>query len=157
VKIKEKEDIKEKKMLKEFKEFALRGNVVDLAIGVIIGASFGNIITSLVNDILMPPIGLLLGKVDFSNLFISLSGEKYASSAQAQEAGAATLNIGVFLNTLVDFLIVAFVIFLLIRQLNKLIKIDEKPAELEMKKCSFCLTEIPAKATRCAACTSRLK
>jgi large conductance mechanosensitive channel len=144
-------------MLKEFKEFALRGNVVDLAVGVIIGASFGKIITSLVNDILMPPIGLLLGKVDFSSLFISLSGEKYASLAQAQEAGAATLNVGIFLNTVVDFLIVAFVIFLLIRQLNKLARLDAKPVDQEMKECPFCLTEIPSKAVRCAACTSKLE
>lgn len=144
-------------MLKEFKEFALRGNVVDLAIGVIIGASFGKIITSLVNDILMPPIGLLLGNVDFSNLFINLSGEKYASLIQAQEAGAATLNIGVFLNTVVDFLIVSVVIFLLTRQLNKLMKKDDKSAEVVMKICPYCLTEIPDKATRCASCTSHLQ
>ena len=144
-------------MLKEFKEFALRGNVVDLAIGVIIGAAFGKIITSLVNDILMPPIGLLLGKVDFSNLFINLSGEKYATLAQAQEAGSVTLNIGVFLNTIVDFLIVAFVIFLLIRQLNKLNKNDDQSAEAATKTCPYCLAEIPVKAIRCASCTSHLE
>ena len=144
-------------MFKEFKEFALRGNVVDLAIGVIIGAAFGKIITSLVNDILMPPIGLLLGKVDFSNLFINLSGEKYTTLAQAQEAGSVTLNVGVFLNTVVDFLIVAFVIFLLIRQLNKLMKKDENLLGAEAKTCPYCLTEVPGKATRCASCTSHLQ
>lgn len=144
-------------MLKEFKEFAMRGNVIDLAVGVIIGATFGKIITSLVNDILMPLIGLLLGKVDLSNLFITLSGEKYATLAQAQEAGSATLNVGIFLNTIIDFLIVTLVIFLLIRQLNKLKKEDEKLAEVTMKTCPYCLTEIPAKANRCPACTSDLK
>ena len=144
-------------MLEEFKKFAMRGNVIDLAVGVIIGAAFGKIITSLVNDILMPLIGLLLGKVDFSNLFITLSGEKYASLAQAQEAGSITLNIGVFLNTIIDFLIVALVIFLLIRQLNKLEKKNKKIAEVTTKTCPYCLTEIPVKATRCPACTSNLK
>ncbi len=144
-------------MIKEFKEFAMRGNVVDLAIGVIIGTAFGKIITSLVNDILMPPIGLLLGNVDFSNLFINLSGGKYATLAQAHEAGSVTINIGVFLNAIIDFLIVALVIFLLIRQLNKLEKKDEKPAEVTTKTCPYCLTEIPVKATRCPACTSDLK
>jgi large conductance mechanosensitive channel len=144
-------------MLKEFKEFAMRGNVVDLAIGVIIGAAFGKIITSLVNDILMPPIGLLLGKVDFSNLFITLGGKKYTTLVQAQEAGSVTINIGVFLNTIIDFLIVALVIFLLIRQLNKLEKKDEEPAEVTIKTCPYCLTEIPVKATRCPACISDLK
>jgi large conductance mechanosensitive channel len=144
-------------MLKEFKEFALRGNIVDLAIGVIIGAAFGKIITSLVNDILMPPIGLLLGNVDFSNLFINLSGNKYATLTQAQEAGSVTINIGIFLNTVVDFLIVSFIIFLLIRQLNRLAKKEEKSAEAATKKCPFCLTDIPDKATRCAACTSHIQ
>jgi large conductance mechanosensitive channel len=144
-------------MLKEFKEFAMRGNVVDLAVGVIIGATFGKIITSLVNDILMPLIGLLLGKMDLSNLFITLSGEKYATLAQAQEAGSVTLNIGIFLNIIIDFLIVALVIFLLIRQLNKLKNKDEKLAEVTVKTCPYCLTEIPVKANRCSACTSDLK
>ena len=135
-------------MLKEFKEFAMRGNVIDLAVGVIIGTTLGKIITSLVNDILMPLIGLLLGKVDLRNLFITLSGEKYATLAQAQEAGSVTLNVGIFLNTIIDFLIVALVIFLLIRQLNKLKKKDEKLAEVTMKTCQYCLTEIPVKANR---------
>ncbi|MCD6576543.1 MAG: large-conductance mechanosensitive channel protein MscL [Anaerolineaceae bacterium] len=144
-------------MLKEFKQFAMRGNVVDLAVGVIIGAAFGKIITSLVNDILMPPIGLLLGKVDFSNLFITLSGEKFTTLAQAQDAGSVTINIGIFLNTIIDFLIVSLAIFLLIRQLNKLEEVDEKPAKVTTKKCPYCLTEIPVEATRCPACTSDLK
>jgi large conductance mechanosensitive channel len=144
-------------MLKEFKEFAMRGNVIDLAVGVIIGASLGKIITSLVNDILMPLIGLLLGKVDLSDLFITLSGEKYATLAQAQEAGSVTLNIGIFLNTIIDFLIVALAIFLLIHQLNKLEKKEEKPVEVTTKTCPYCLMGIPVKATRCPACTSDLK
>ncbi len=144
-------------MIKEFKEFAMRGNVVDLAIGVIIGGAFGKIITSLVNDILMPPIGLLLGKVDFSNLYINLSGGEYASLAAAHEAGAATINYGTFLNTIMDFIIVAFVIFLLIRQINKLQKPAQKPAEPALKECPYCLTSIPKKATRCPACTSEIK
>ena len=143
-------------MLKEFKEFAMRGNVMDLAIGVVIGGAFGKIITSLVNDIIMPPIGLVLGKIDFSNLFITLSGEKFDTLARAQEAGAVTLNIGLFINAVMDFLIVALVIFLLIKQLNKLEKKDEKPVESTTRKCPFCLTEISKEATRCPACTSTL-
>lgn len=144
-------------MLKEFKEFALRGNVIDLAIGVIIGGAFGKIITSLVNDILMPPIGLLLGKVDFSNLYINLSGGHFASLAAAKDAGAATINYGSFLNTVIDFLIVAFIIFLIIRQINRLQKPAPKPAAPPTKECPYCLTSIPMKATRCPACTSELK
>ena len=144
-------------MLKEFKEFAMRGNVIDLAVGVIIGAAFGKIINSLVNDILMPLIGLLLGKIDLSSLFITLSGEKYTTLAQAQEAGSATLNVGLFLNTIIDFLIVALVIFLFIHQMNKLEKKEEKLAEVTTKTCPYCLTEISIKATRCPACTSDLK
>ena len=143
-------------MLKEFKEFAMRGNVIDLAIGVVIGGAFGKIITSLVNDIIMPPIGLVLGKIDFSNLFITLSGEIFDTLARAQEAGAVTLNIGLFINAVMDFLIVALVIFLLIKQLNKLEKKDEKPVESTTRKCPFCLTEISKGATRCPACTSTL-
>jgi len=145
-------------MLKEFKKFALRGNVVDLAVGVIIGGAFGKIVSSLVNDIIMPPIGLLLGNVDFSNLFITLSGGSFATLAQAEEAGAVTLNIGLFLNAIVDFLIVAFVIFLLIRQMNKLQKDEEtEPEAPKTKDCPFCLTVVPEAATRCPACTSELK
>lgn len=144
-------------MLKEFKEFALRGNVLDMAIGIIIGAAFGKIITSFVNDILMPPIGLLLGNVDFASLFINLSGQPYASLEEAQAAGAATINYGLFINTVLDFIIVAFVIFLLLRQLNRM-KREEKapPAEPTTKGCPYCLSTIPVKATRCPQCTSEL-
>ncbi len=144
-------------MLKEFKEFALRGNVIDLAIGVIIGGAFGEIITSLVNDILMPPIGLLLGKVDFSNLYINLSGGHFASLAAAHDGGAVTINYGSFLNTIIDFLIVAFIIFLIIRQINRLQKPAPKPAAPPTKECPYCLTNIPMQASRCPACTSELK
>ena len=144
-------------MLKEFKNFAMRGNVLDLAIGVILGGAFGKIVTSLVNDILMPPIGLALGKMDFSNLFIDLSGGHYSSLAAAKEAGAATINYGSFLNTIIDFLIVSFVIFLIIRQINRLQTPEPKAAEPVTKECPYCLTSIPKKATRCPACTSELK
>jgi large conductance mechanosensitive channel len=144
-------------MLEEFKKFAMRGNVIDLAIGVIIGGAFGKIITSLVNDIIMPPIGLLLGKVDFSNLYFNLSGEKFTSLTKAQEAGAVTINYGTFFNTVIDFLIVAFIVFLLIRQLNKLQKPAEEPAAPATKECPYCMTIISEKATRCPACTSELK
>lgn len=144
-------------MLKEFKEFAMRGNVLDLAVGIIIGAAFGKIITSLVNDVIMPPIGLLLGKVNFSELYFNLSGQTYPSLAAAQEAGAPTINYGLFLNSIVDFLIVAFVIFLIVRQVNKLTAKPAAPAELTTKECPFCASTIPLKATRCPACTSDLK
>jgi large conductance mechanosensitive channel len=140
---------------KEFKQFIARGNVVDLAVGVIIGAAFGKIVTSFVNDILMPPIGLLLGNVDFANLFIILSGGAYATLEEAQAAGAATINYGVFINTIIDFLIVAFVIFLLIKQVNRLKK-PEPAAEPTTKECPYCLSEIPIKATRCPHCTSEI-
>ena len=145
-------------MLKEFKEFAMRGNVVDMAVGIIIGAAFGGIIKSLVADVIMPPIGLLLGGVDSSDLFINLSGGDYASLAAAQEAGAATLNIGVFINTVLNFIIVAFAIFILIRAINQLKrKEEEAPApEPTTKECPHCLSEIPLKATRCGHCTSEL-
>ena len=145
-------------MLKEFKEFAMRGNVVDMAIGIIIGAAFGKIITSVVNDILMPPIGLLLGKVDFSNLYLNLSGGDYPNLAAAKAAGAATINYGMFINTIIDFIIVAFVIFLLIRQMNRLKK-QPAPvvAEPTTKDCPFCLSAIPIKASRCPHCTSEIK
>ena len=145
-------------MFKEFKEFAMRGNVVDMAVGIIIGAAFGGIIKSLVADVIMPPIGLLLGGVDFSDLFINLSGGDYASLAAAQEAGAATLNIGVFINTVLNFIIVAFAIFILIRAINQLKrKEEEAPApEPTTKECPHCLSEIPLKATRCGHCTSEL-
>ena len=143
-------------MFKEFKEFIMRGNVMDLAIGIIIGAAFGKIITSFVSDILMPPIGLLLGKVDFTNLFINLSGTKYDTLKAAKDAGAATINYGVFLGTIVDFLIVAFVIFLVIRQINRMRRQPEAAAP-DIRECPFCLSAIPLNATRCAHCTSDLK
>jgi large conductance mechanosensitive channel len=142
-------------MLKEFKEFAMRGNVLDMAVGIIIGASFGRIITSLVNDVMMPPIGLILGKVDFSSLFINLSGMPFASLADARKAGASVIAYGAFLNTILDFVIVAFVIFLLIKQVNRL----KKPAPAAApttKDCPFCQSAIPIKATRCPHCTSQL-
>jgi len=145
-------------MLKEFKEFAMKGNVLDMAIGIIIGAAFGKIISSLVGDVIMPPIGLLLGKIDFSTLFINLSGQPYASLAQAKTAGAATINYGTFINTVIDFVIVAFVIFLLIRQVNKLKRQPEPvPAVPTTKECPYCLSAVPIKAIRCPYCTSELK
>ena len=145
-------------MLKEFKKFAMRGNVIDMAVGIIIGAAFGKIVTSFVNDVLMPPVGLVLGRVDFSSLFINLSGHHYASLAEAQAAGAPTINYGVFLNTVLDFLIVAFAIFLLIRQINRLHHEEKKPPEpLTTKDCPFCQISIPIKALRCPHCTSELK
>lgn len=144
-------------MLKSFKDFALRGNVIDLAVGVIIGTAFGKIITSFVSDILMPPIGMLLGNVDFSNLFIDLSGGGYATLADAQAAGAATINYGLFINTVLDFLIVAFVIFLLVRWIERVRKDQEAPpAEPTTKECPYCHTAIPIPATRCPHCTSEL-
>ena len=146
-------------MLKEFKTFVLRGNVLDLAVAVILGASFGKIVSSLVNDIIMPPLGLLLGRVDFSSLFVSLSGVPYASLAKAQEAGAATLNYGLFIKALVDFLIVALVIFLLIRLVNRAqqLRAREVPPSPTTKDCPFCLSSIPLKASRCPHCTSELQ
>ena len=143
-------------MWKEFKTFIARGNVVDLAVGVIIGAAFGKIVTSFVNDILMPPIGLLLGSVNFADLFITLSGGAYNTLEEAQAAGAATINYGVFINTIVDFLIVAFVIFLLVKQVNRLKK-PEPTAEPTTKECPYCLSAIPIKATRCPHCTSEIE
>jgi large conductance mechanosensitive channel len=140
-------------MLKEFKEFAMRGNVLDMAVGIVMGAAFGGIVTSFVNDVLMPPIGLLIGRVDFSNRFISLSGRHFDSVAAAKAAGAATLNYGIFLNTVINFVIVAFAIFLLVRQVNKF----WAPAAPAMKDCTFCCSKIPAGATRCPQCTSQLQ
>lgn len=144
-------------MLKEFKEFAMRGNVLDMAVGIIIGAAFGGIVTSLVNDIIMPPIGKALGHVDFSNLFISLNGQDYPSVAAAKAAGAATINYGLFINTIINFLIVAFAIFLLIRTVNRWTAKPAPAAAPTTKACSFCQTEIPIKATRCPNCTSQLQ
>ncbi len=143
-------------MLKEFKEFVMRGNVVDMAVGIVIGAAFGKIVTSFVSDVLMPPIGLLMGKMDFSNLFIDLSGAGYATLAEAKKAGAATINYGLFFNTLLDFIIIAFAIFLLIRQINRL-KRAPAPAAPDTKECPFCLSTVPLKAVRCPNCTSELK
>jgi|SRR5579871_5959141 len=142
-------------MLKEFKAFIMRGNVLDLAVAVIIGGAFGKIVTSFVTDILMPPIGLVLGKVDFSNLFIDLSGQAHPTLAAAKAAGAATINYGTFLNTVVDFLIVAFVIFMVIQQANRF-KAKPAPVDPTTKACKFCATEIPIPATRCPNCTSQL-
>ena len=148
-------------MLKEFKEFALRGNVVDMAVGIIVGAAFSTIVKSLVDDVIMPPIGLLLGGVDFANFFVLLKAGSapgpYASLADAQAAGAVTINYGVFINAVISFLIVAVVIFLLIRGLNRLKREEEAPpAEPTAKECPYCLSTIPIKATRCARCTSEL-
>ena len=143
-------------MLKEFKEFAMKGNVLDMAIGVIIGAAFGKIITSLVSDILMPPIGLALGKLDFSNLFIDLSGGNYPTVAAAKQAGAATINYGLFLNTVIDFVIVAFVIFLLVRQVNRM-RPAPPPPPPATRDCPSCLRPVPLPASRCGHCTSDLK
>lgn len=145
-------------MFREFKEFAMRGNVLDMGVGIIIGAAFGKIVTSVVNDILMPPIGLLLGRLDFSNLFVNLSGKPYASLAEAKAAGAATVNYGVFINTVVDFVIVAFAIFVVIRQVNRMKRQQEAPAPAPTtKECPHCLSVIPLRATRCAHCTGDLK
>jgi large conductance mechanosensitive channel len=142
-------------MLNEFKAFALRGNVVDLAVGLVIGAAFGKIVTSLVNDILMPPIGLLLGRVDFSNLFLNLSGHSYASLAEAKAAGAPTINVGLFLNTVIDFVIVALAIFLVVRFINRLHQAP--PATPTTKACPYCVSVIPLQASRCPQCTSDLQ
>ncbi len=148
-------------MLKEFREFAVKGNVVDMAVGIIIGGAFGKIVSSLVNDIIMPPIGLLIGKVDFSNLFMDLSGQGYVSLSQAKEAGAPTINYGLFVNNIIDFIVVAFALFLVVKWINKLrtAASPEKeavPAVPTTKKCPYCLSEIPIKAVRCAYCTADL-
>lgn len=141
-------------MLKEFKTFLMRGNVLDLAVAVIIGGAFGKIVTSFVGDILMPAIGLLLGKVDFSNLFINLSDTHYETIAAAKAAGSPTLNYGLFLNGVIDFVIIGFAIFIIVRAVSKI----QKPAAVESttKECPHCLSVIPLKATRCAHCTSQL-
>ena len=148
-------------MLKEFKEFALRGSVVDMAIGIVIGAAFGAIVTSLVNDIIMPPIGLLLGRVDFSNLYILLKAgdpaPPYPSLADAQAAGAVTINYGLFISAVLGFIIVAFVVFLIIRSINRMRREEEAPPpEPTTRECPYCFSEISIKATRCAHCTSQL-
>ncbi|MGH7014005.1 MAG: large-conductance mechanosensitive channel protein MscL [Stellaceae bacterium] len=144
-------------MLKEFRDFAMRGNVIDLAVGFIMGAAFGKIVTSLVNDILMPPIGLLLGKVDFSGLFVNLTSQHFDTIAQAKAAGAATLNYGVFINTLINFIIVAFAVFLLVRQVNRMTaKFAPPPTAPATKECPYCISTIALKATRCPHCTATL-
>jgi large conductance mechanosensitive channel len=143
-------------MWKEFKAFAMRGNVMDMAVGIIIGAAFGRIITSLVSDVLMPPFGLILGKVDFSSLFVNISGKSYPTLAEAKAANAATINYGLFVNTVIDFVIVAFVIFLLVRQINKWNRPAPAP-EATTKDCPYCISAIPIKATRCPNCTSELQ
>jgi large conductance mechanosensitive channel len=149
-------------MLKEFKEFALRGNVVDMAVGIIIGAAFGTIVTSLVSDVIMPPIGMLLGNVDFSNLFLVLkagaTAGPYATLTDAQAAGAVTLNYGAFINTIISFVIIAFSVFIVIRNINRLKRQEEAaPAEPTTKECPHCFSTIAIKAKRCAFCTSTLE
>jgi len=146
-------------MWKEFKEFAMRGNVIDMAIGIIIGGAFNTIVQSLIGDILMPPLGLLLNRVNFTDLFFNLSGGEYASLVQAQEAGAATINYGLFINNVLSFVLVAFVMFLLVRQMNQM---RRKQEELESaapttKECPYCFTQVPIQATRCPHCTSQLE
>ncbi len=143
-------------MLKEFREFVARGNVVDLAVGVVIGTAFGAVVTSLVNDVIMPPIGLLLNGVNFKDLFISLNGTFYPSLAAAQAAGAPTINYGNFINTLIDFLIVALVIFLLVKGINRMRR-PAPAAAATTKECPYCHTTIPLQATRCPNCTSQLQ
>ncbi len=145
-----------KGFFEEFKTFIARGNVIDLAVGIIIGAAFNDIVKSLVNDIIMPPIGKLMNNVDFTNLFINLGDGDYPSLKAAQEAGAATINYGLFINTVINFLIVAIVVFILIKQINRL-KAQPKPADPTTKTCPFCHTEIPIAAVRCPHCTSHLE
>jgi large conductance mechanosensitive channel len=149
-------------MFKEFKEFAIKGNVIDMAVGIIIGAAFGTIVNSLVQDVIMPPIGLLLGNVDFSNIFAVLKEGKvagpYASVAAAKSAGAVTINFGVFVSTIISFILIAFAVFLLVRTINKMRREEEAPPAAPITKdCIYCLSKIPTKATRCPNCTSELK
>jgi large conductance mechanosensitive channel len=145
-------------MIKEFKDFIMRGNVLDMAIGIIIGIAFGLVVNSVVNDLIMPPIGLLLGNVDFSNLFINLSGTPYSSLTEARDAGAAVIAYGAFINTVINFIIVAIVLFFIIRLFNKVRRKQEAPpAEPDTKECPYCLSTVKIKATRCPNCTSELK
>jgi len=141
-------------VFKEFKEFVMKGSMLDMAVGIVLGAAFGSIIASFVKDVLMPPIGLALGRVDFSSLFIDLSGTGYASLAEAQKAGAPTLNYGLFLNSVINFLIIAWALFLVVRAVNRLRR--EPEAAPDTQKCPFCLSSIPAGASRCAHCTSEV-
>jgi large conductance mechanosensitive channel len=145
-------------MLKEFKEFAMKGNMVDMAIGIIIGAAFGKIVSSLVSDVLMPPLGKMMGNVDFSNLFLDLSGGNFPTLAAAKAAGAATVNYGLFLNTVIDFAIIAVVLFLIVKAMNRLKRKEAAaaPPPSSTKECSFCFSSIPLKASRCPHCTSAL-
>jgi large conductance mechanosensitive channel len=143
-------------MFKAFKEFAMKGNVLDMAVGIIMGVAFGKIITSFVNDVIMPPIGRILGNVDFSSLFLNISGQSYRTIAEAKAASAATINYGIFLNTVLDFVIVAFVMFIMVRQVNRLKKAPA-PAAVTTKECGYCCSAIPLKATRCPNCTSEIK
>ncbi len=146
---------KESKLLREFREFAIRGNMLDLAIGIMIGAGFNQVVNSLVNDIITPPIGLILGRVDFANLFVDLTFHGYSTIAQAKAAGAPTLNYGLFINTVINFLITAFVVFLLVKQINKL---RRKPGKApDTKECPYCCSAIPLRAVRCRECTSNLE
>jgi large conductance mechanosensitive channel len=142
-------------MLKEFKTFIMRGNVIDLAIGVIIGSAFSKIVTSLVEDVIMPPIGLLLGKVDFTNLYVNLGGKTYSSLAEAQKAGAPTINYGLFINQIINFLIIAVVIFMVVKQINRFKK-KEEVKEPDTKECKYCLSTIPLRAVKCQNCTADL-
>ena len=143
-------------MLKEFKQFAIKGNVLDMAVGIIIGAAFGKIVTSLVEDVIMPPIGVLLGKVDFANLYINLSGQQWESLDAAKKAGAPIIRYGVFLNQTLSFVIVAFAVFLIVKAVNRLRKQEESVEEATEKACPYCQTDIPLAATRCPHCTSQL-
>lgn len=143
-------------MLKEFKAFAMRGNVMDMAVGIIIGAAFGKIVSSAVDDILMPPLGKLLGHTDFTNFFISLNGESYAKLADAKAAGAATVNYGMFINTVINFLIVAFAVFLLVRAVNRWVVKPAPAAAPTTKECPQCAMAIPVAAKKCGHCTSNL-
>ena len=144
-------------MLKEFKAFIMRGNVLDLAIAVIIGSAFGAIVASLVKDIIMPPLGLIMGRVSFADLFISLNGQSYTSLTAAQDAGAPTLNYGLFIQTLINFIIIAFVIFMIVRTANRLKGPEPAPAAPTTKECPYCFSSISIKATRCPHCTSELQ
>jgi large conductance mechanosensitive channel len=139
-------------MWEEFKKFIMRGNVIDLAIGVIIGAAFSKIVTSLVEDVIMPPIGLLLGKVDFSSLYLNLSGKDYSSLAAAQKDGAATINYGLFINSIINFIIIAIVVFIVVKQVNRFKK-KEEVKEPDTKECPYCLAQIPLRAKKCQCCT----
>ncbi len=144
-------------MWKEFREFISRGNVIDLAVGIVVGTAFNRIVTSFVNDIIMPPIGMVLARINFNNLYIALNGKQYTNFTDAQNAGAPTINYGIFINNIIDFLIVAFAVFLLVQQVNRIKSRFQAPRGAPTTKgCPYCYTTIPIKATRCPACTSEL-